>query len=324
MVEREELYRQLDRCVDVVELPGMRDRYRRGKVRDIYDLGDKKILIATDRQSAFDVNVGLIPLKGQVLNRISAWWFGKVEDVVAHHLIAVPDPNVSLVQDVEVFPVEVVVRGYITGSTDTSAWVNYEKGVREFCGNRLPEGLVKNQKFREPIVTPTTKAREGHDEKISPEEIVSTGLMRSEDWDWVSSTALALFERGTELAAEQGLILVDTKYEFGRNREGQRILADEVHTPDSSRYWVAETYEDRFSQGLEPDSVDKEFLRLWLKERGIADGNVPRLDDDIRVEVAQKYVSVYEKLTGEPFDVVQDDRPGADRIRNNLEPYLPE
>ena len=324
MIEKQRLFSLLDRCVDFVELEKMRDRYSRGKVRDIYDLGDRRILIATDRQSAFDVNVGLIPLKGQVLNRISAWWFGKVEDFVPHHLIALPDPNVSVVQNVEVFPVEVVIRGYITGSTDTSAWVNYEKGIRDFCGNRLQEGLVKNQKFEKPIVTPTTKAKEGHDEKISAEEIVSSGLMTSDDWDWVADTALALFERGTQVAAERGLILVDTKYEFGMTSEGERILADEVHTPDSSRYWMADSYEDRFSQGLEPESLDKEFLRLWLKERGIMAGNVPTLDDDIRVQVAQKYISVYEKLTGKPFEVAEDDRPVEERIRQNLAPYLPE
>jgi len=322
MIKRDILLRLLENCVDVVELPGMEKRYTRGKVRDIYDLGDKRILIATDRQSAFDVNVGLIPLKGQVLNRLSAWWFGQTEDVTRNHLVEVPDANVSVVENVEIFPVEVIVRAYITGSTETSAWVNYERGVRDFCGNRLSEGLVKNQRLPRPIVTPTTKAKHGHDEKTSAREIVDSGWMSKEEWDWLDATALALFDKGARLAAERGLILVDTKYEFGKNKRGERILADEVHTPDSSRYWIAESYEDRFNRGLEPESMDKEFLRLWLKERGITEKNVPALDKDVRVEVAEKYIAVYEKLTGEPFDVEPDNRPVADRIKDHVKPYL--
>lgn len=322
MISKERLMSQLDNCLLEAEYEQWKAFYSHGKVRDFYRMPGKRILITTDRQSAFDRILGAIPLKGQVLNHISCWWFEKTRDIVKNHLLEVPDPNVSVVREVRIFPVEIVVRGYITGTTDTSAWVNYEQGVREFCGVHLPEGLRKNQQFEAPIITPTTKAESGHDEKISPNEIIEGGLVPEETWHKIEQIALDLFERGTEVSARNGLILVDTKYEMGETEDGEIVVADEVHTPDSSRFWIKDTYKTRFARDQEPESLDKEFLRLWLKEKGISETYLPDLDDEIRVEVAQRYIDLFERVTGETFTVENLDTPVKERIEGNIAKYF--
>ena len=293
-----------------------------GKVRDAYMYKNKRIIIVTDRQSAFDESVGAVPLKGQVLNQISSWWFNKTADIVPNHIIDIPDPNVMLVKNAKMFPVEVVVRGYITGSTDTSAWVNYKNGVRDFCGNNLPEGLKKNQKFDSPIITPTTKPETGPDMPISAEEIIAQGLVEKEKWEKICDYAMKLYNRGVELAAKRGLIFVDTKYEFGEDEEGNIIVCDEVNTPDSSRYWVKDTYDERFSQGQEPQSLDKEFLRLYLKEHGYSKENIQDIPAEIFESLSEKYIELYEKVSGEQFARPDMSEDVMKRIEGNLLDYF--
>ena len=303
-------------------LPEPFKKIHTGKVRDTYLYNNQRIIVVTDRQSAFDINVGAVPFKGQVLNQISQWWFDKTSDIVPNHVIKIPDPNVMLVKDAKMFPVEVVVRGYITGTTDTSAWVNYEKGVRNFCGNILPEGLKKNQKFKAPIITPTTKPEVDHDEPISEKEIIEQGLVPENKWRIISEYALALFQRGVELAKKRGLIFVDTKYEFGEDAEGNIIVCDEVNTPDSSRYWIEDSYEKLMAEGQEPESLDKEFLRLYLKKNGFNENNVKDIPQEIFAELGAKYIELYEKVTGEKFIKIQDDLDIQERITKNLQDFI--
>jgi len=319
MITAENIAPFLQTALQETTLMGLGTRYV-GKVRDVYTQGDRTILIATDRQSAFDISWCTVPLKGQALNQISAWWFEKVADIMPTHLIEVPDENVSVVKKLSMLKVEIVVRAYLAGSTGTSAWVNYSKGVRDFCGNKLPEGMVKNQPFASgPILTPTTKGE--HDELIDPASIVARGLATQAQWDEIAAKALALFKRGQEVASQFGLILVDTKYEMGYDQEGRLTIADEVHTPDSSRYWIADSYEARLSKGQEPESLDKEFFRLWLREQGFEyGGSRPEITDDVRMMLAIKYIELYERLTGKPFVLPQ----GSDvvgRIERNLARY---
>lgn len=290
-----------------------------GKVRDVYSQKDRSILIATDRQSAFDISWCSIPLKGQALNQISAWWFGQIQDIMPTHVIAVPDENAAVVKKLDMLKVEIVVRAYLTGSTGTSAWVNYNNGVRNFCGNTLPDGMKKNQKFATTIITPTTKGET--DELIDPAGIIKRGLATKAQWDEIHDKALALFKRGQELALTRGLILVDTKYEMGLDRDGTITIADEVHTPDSSRYWVAGSYDRRMAEGKEPESLDKEFFRLWLKEQGFDYGKPkPEITDDVRLMLALKYIQLHDKITGVPFRVPESpDVKG--RIERNLQEY---
>lgn len=321
LASREQLRSQLQDCLLDARFERWSDVYEKGKVRDMYRLPGKRVLITTDRQSAFDHVLGTIPLKGQVLNRIAQYWFEQTVDIVPNHVIAVPHANVTIGEELDMFPVEIVVRGYLTGSTDTSAWTHYSRGVRDFCGNRLPEGMVKNQPFESPIITPTTKSRE-HDESISKRQIVERGLVEAATWEQIEEIAFAVFARGQQLAAEQGLILVDTKYEMGRNAKGQIAIADEIHTPDSSRYWIQATYQERHARGDEPESLDKEFLRLWLRERGISDDNIPTLDDDIRVQVAERYVDLFERVTGTTFEPDLGEAPLMERIEQAIEPYF--
>jgi len=321
MIGREQIRAQLDNCLMEARFKRWQDHYHKGKVRDMYLLPGKRILITTDRQSAFDHVLGAIPLKGQVLNRIAHYWFEQTQDIVPNQVIAVPDPNVTVAQELDMLPVEIVVRRYLTGSTDTSVWTHYNNGVRNFCGVALPAGMVKNQPFEGPIITPTTKSDE-HDAAISPQQIVERGLVEQDRWEQVEQIALSLFARGTELAAKQGLILVDTKYEMGLNSEGQITIADEIHTPDSSRYWLASSYEERHARGEEPESLDKEFLRLWLRERNISDDNIPELDDDIRIQVAERYIDLFERVTGTAFEPEFSDAPVEDRIQKNIEDYF--
>lgn len=301
MVSAEILRANLQNCLTETHLEKFGTKIQ-GKVRDSYKLKNgKRMLVVTDRQSAFDYILDPVPFKGQVLNKITAYWFSQTKDLAPNHLLSVPDPNVTIAKECQVFPVEFIVRGYITGVTGTSAWYNYEKGERTFCGNVLPEGLKKNQKFAKPIITPTTKSDE-HDEKISLKEIVDKGLMTAAQVDQVSAIILALFQRGTELAAKQNLILVDTKYELGIDADGKITVVDEVHTPDSSRYWKMATYAERFERGEEPENLDKEFLRIWMRAQGFDYGKEPpRIPDQVRVAFAEKYIELYEAITGQEF-----------------------
>ena len=292
---------------------------RKGKVRDVYDQGDKLVLIATDRYSAFDRNLTLIPLKGQALTAITAFWFDKTKQIVPNHVIGIPDPNVIIAKKCEVIPIEVVVRGYITGVTSTALWTKYQEGERDFGSFILPEGLKKNQKLERPVLTPTTKS-DVHDRPITVKEIIEEGLVESKRWQQVEDVAFRLFEFGQKLALGKGLILVDTKYEFGIAPDGTLTLIDEIHTPDSSRYWQAGSYEERFEQGLEPEYFDKEFLRLWFKEHcdPYKDKILPEAPKDKIAELAHRYVQICEQLTGEEFRIDFELNP-EERIRKNLE-----
>ncbi|KAG8385086.1 hypothetical protein BUALT_Bualt03G0004900 [Buddleja alternifolia] len=291
----------------------------RGKVRDIYDGGDYLVLVTTDRQSAFDRVLASIPFKGQVLNETSLWWFSKTQHIIPNAVVSSPDKNVTIAKKCSVFPVEFVVRGYVTGSTDTSLWTVYQKGVRNYCGNALPDDLVKNQKLSGNILTPTTKAAD-HDVPITPEEIVKRGLMTQADYDEASKAALSLFEYGQRIALEHGLILVDTKYEFGKGSDGKVLLIDEVHTPDSSRYWIAHSYEERFQNGLEPENIDKEFLRLWFKDHcnPYEDEVLPDAPEELVSELAWRYILLYETITKSKFEIPKTQESIHDRISQNI------
>ena len=294
-----------------------------GKVRDQYDLGDKVALITTDRQSAFDRVLASIPFKGQVLNLTSAWWFDQTKDIIPNQVIDVPDPNVTLAKKCDVFLIEFVVRGYITGSTSTSLWTVYNNGDRTYCGNDLPEGLVKNQKLDANMLTPTTK-EEHHDRPIAPDEIVSEGWMTQEDWDYCSNKALELFAFGQKKAAENDMILVDTKYEMGRDAEGAIRLIDEIHTPDSSRFWIAKTYAERMAAGQEPQNIDKEFLRLWFVDNcdPYNDETLPEAPEELVTELSSRYIYLYETITGGVFPFPDTGKPVSERINENLKELL--
>ncbi|CAG0929931.1 partial phosphoribosylaminoimidazole-succinocarboxamide synthase, partial [Planctomycetaceae bacterium] len=290
-----------------------------GKVRDWYPLSDqRRLLITTDRLSAFDRILARVPFKGQVLNQLSAWWFDQTRDVIANHKIDVPDPNALIATEVEPFAVEVIVRGYITGVTSTALWYRYSIGERDIYGYRFPDGLRKNDRLPEPIITPTTKGGPtGHDERLTCEEVVEHGLLDRATWDQVQAAALAIFKRGQAIAQQAGLILVDTKYEFGRAPDGQVMLIDEVHTPDSSRFWKATSYEEGFAKGEEPENFDKEFVRLAYAEQGYrGDGPIPAMPDDLWIAASQRYITIYEMLTGQTF--VPGAYPIEPRLMENL------
>ncbi len=281
-------------------LPGKQS----GKVRDWYPLSDhRRLLVTTDRLSAFDRILARVPFKGQVLNQLSAWWFDQTRDVIANHKLDMPDPNALIATEVEPFAVEVIVRGYITGVTSTALWYRYSIGERDIYGYRFPDGLRKNDRLPEPIITPTTKGGPtGHDERLTCDEVVEHGLLDRVTWDQVQAAALAIFKRGQAIAQQAGLILVDTKYEFGRAPDGQVMLIDEVHTPDSSRFWKAASYVERFAKGEEPENFDKEFVRLAYAEQGYrGDGPIPAMPDDLWVAASQRYIMIYEMLTGQAF-----------------------
>jgi phosphoribosylaminoimidazole-succinocarboxamide synthase len=314
----------LHRVLDDAAIPELPNHYR-GKVRENYDLPDgRRIIIATDRLSAFDRNIAAIPFKGQVLTQTARFWFDRTGDLCPNHVIAYPDPNVLVCRRLDILPVEIVVRDYLAGTTATSIGSMYKAGRREMYGIRFPDGLRPNQKLPEPVITPTTKARDGeHDEPVSADEIRSRGVLSSRQWETVSTAALALFARGQEMAQRRGLILVDTKYEFGVDGDGRIILADEVHTPDSSRYWFAATYAERFAAGEPPDSFDKDFLRRWVGARCDPYRDpIPPIPPDVIAETARVYIDAYETITGESFVRVQPDIPVLDRIRANLQAYF--
>ncbi|HEY4525582.1 MAG TPA: phosphoribosylaminoimidazolesuccinocarboxamide synthase [Candidatus Paceibacterota bacterium] len=292
-----------------------------GKVRDVYIQPERIILVSTDRHSSFDRIIAHVPFKGQVLTQSSTYWFEQTKDIVPNHVLDMPDPNVVVAKKCKVIPIEMVVRGYITGSTNTSLWTNYQNGQRDFGSFVLPEGMKKNQKLQEAVLTPTTKSDE-HDRPVTPKEIVSEGIMAQDLWDRVSIAALALFKRGQELSAQQGLILVDTKYEFGLDDKGELTLIDEIHTPDSSRYWKMGSYEERFGKGEEPEYFDKEFLRLWFKEHcdPYKDAVLPEAPAEMVAELASRYIQIYEQLTGKQFETDLS-RPIGERIEANLAKY---
>ena len=296
---------------------------RTGKVRDQYEFDDKIILITTDRQSAFDRVLASIPFKGQVLNLTSAWWFEQTKHIIKNQVIDIPDPNITIAKKCKVFPIEFVVRGYITGSTSTSLWTVYKNGDREYCGNKLEEGLVKNQKLEQNMLTPTTK-EEDHDRPISPEEIVKEGWMTQKDWDFCSKKALELFSFGQKKAAENGMILVDTKYEMGKDDEGNIVLIDEIHTPDSSRYWIEKTYQERIERAEEPQNIDKEFLWLWFVDNcdPYNDPTLPEAPDDLVIELSSRYIYLYETITGGIFPFPDARTSIKERIKINLKDLI--
>ncbi|SJM19076.1 phosphoribosylaminoimidazolesuccinocarboxamide synthase [Porphyromonas gingivalis] len=301
-------------------LPGQKAVYH-GKVRDVYTLeNDLLVMIATDRISAFDVVLPAgIPYKGQVLNQIAAHYLDATRDIVPNWKIATPDPMVTIGHRCEPFKVEMVIRGYITGS----AWRAYAAGERVLCGLPLPEGMRENQRFEHPIITPTTKADEGHDENISRQEIIAQGLVSKEDYEQIERYTYALFERGTQMAAEKGLILVDTKYEFGK-KDGKIYLIDEIHTPDSSRYFYAEGYQERFERGEAQKQLSKEFVRQWLIENGFQGKpgqQIPEMTEAYCDRVSERYIELYERVVGKPFEKA-DLSNLAERIEKNITEYL--
>jgi phosphoribosylaminoimidazole-succinocarboxamide synthase len=324
------LHAALPSCLAGVDLIGLGPRTR-GKVRDAWRLppvGEAddepglRLLVATDRVSAFDRNLGLIPYRGQVLTQLAAWWFEQLADIVPHHLVDVPDPNVSVVRDAEPLPVEIIVRGHITGVTSTSLWTLYQAGVERPYGLQLPAGLRKNDPLPQPVLTPTTKGEAGaHDERLTSAEVVSRGLVEPRLWQHVEEVALQLFDRGRRLAREAGLVLVDTKYEMGLI-DGELALIDEVHTPDSSRYWRLEGLEQAIDAAERPEHVDKEFLRYWFADqgyRGQDDAPPPVMPDALRVAVAGRYIEVFERLTQRPFEPAP--LPAAPRVQAAIDAW---
>ncbi len=322
MISEQDIIAQVPHCLAGTDLTTLGSRYE-GKVRDNYTKDGKRFIVVTDRLSAFDKVICLIPFKGQVLNQMAKFWFEKTADIIGNHVIDFPDPNVVIAKECKPLPIEMVVRGYITGVTTTSAWYSYEKGVRNFCGNVLPEGLKKNQKFDQPILTPSTKALHGdHDESVSREVILERTDLTAEQYDKIADSALKLYQRGVEIAAKQGIILVDTKYEFGMTPEGEIVLIDEIHTPDSSRFWFADEYEERFEKGEEQKKIDKEYLREWLaKERGfMGEGDVPEIPVEIKAETARRYIEAYELITGQKFSAQVG--PVLERVEKNLASFM--
>ncbi len=301
MLTRETIAEQLKHTLASFEMREMGTRIE-GKVRDCYVLKDRRAIIATDRLSAFDVVLTTIPFKGQLLTQMAAYWFAQTKHIVANHVLKQPHPNVMITREVEILPIEVVVRGYLAGS----AWRDYQAG-KAVSGITLPKGMKKSQRLENPIITPSTKAERGvHDEPISSEEIIRQRIVAESLWEEICDKALKLFQFGTEKAAERGLILVDTKYEFGveNNEAGQAqlILADEIHTQDSSRFWMQDTYQSRFDAGEDPIMLDKEFVRRWLIEQGyMGEGTPPAFSDDFRIDTAMRYIQAYEKITGCEF-----------------------
>ncbi len=314
------------RVLSEAHIPELPNHYR-GKVRDNYDLPDgRRIIIATDRLSAFDRILTCIPDKGHVLTQTARYWFENTSDICPNHALAYPDPNVVIGQRLDILPVEIVVRGYLAGTTGTSLLTLYKQGHRSVYGLNLPEGLKDNEALPAPVITPTSKAFDGgHDEPLTPHDIIDGNLLSQTQWEQVRDYALALFARGQELAAKRGLILVDTKYEFGVDREGTIILADEIHTPDSSRYWMADTYQERFERGERAVSFDKDFVRAWVTERcDPYKDEIPAIPPSLIEATADVYRSAFEKITGSSF---KPDLTGAtvlDRVRTNLAPYFME
>jgi phosphoribosylaminoimidazole-succinocarboxamide synthase len=311
-------------ALDMVDLPGLPNHYR-GKVRDNYDLPDgRRVIVASDRLSAFDRNLCAVPYKGQVLTETARYWFDATADICPNHVVAYPDPNVLIGRRLEMLPVELVVRGYLAGTTSTSILTLYNKGERAMYGVTLPDGLRANQRLPAPILTPTSKAADGdHDAPLSPAQILEQGLLTADQWDRLSAYALALFARGQALAAERGLILADTKYEFGLDSDGAIVLADEIHTPDSSRFWKAATYDAKFEAGERPDSFDKDFVRAWVAQRcDPYNDPIPEIPADLIRQTSDVYIEAFETITGQTFQRPDAGEPVMARVKRNMDSYL--
>jgi phosphoribosylaminoimidazole-succinocarboxamide synthase len=324
MVDTATLASRMDDVISDIEIAELPSPHR-GKVRNSYDLPDgRRIIVATDRLSAFDRILAAIPFKGQVLTQTARFWFDATHHLCPNHIIAYPDPNVTVCRRLRILPVEIVVRDYLAGTTATSIWSMYRAGRREVYGIRLPEGMRENEKLPSTIVTPTTKADQGgHDEPLRRRDIVARGLLTAAQWDEVEQLALTLFAAGSRIAAQHGLILADTKYEFGFDNQGRIILADEVHTPDSSRFWFAPSYPQRFEAGQRPESFDKDVIRAWVAERcDPYRDEIPELPRDIVLHTAQVYIRAFETITGKPFVLPDAGVPAVERIRTNVASYL--
>jgi phosphoribosylaminoimidazole-succinocarboxamide synthase len=309
MIDTATLHAALGRTLESTSFDVLGHKYE-GKVRDNYTTADgRRYIVVTDRISAFDRVLGTLPLKGQILNQLAAFWFERTKHVAPNHVISIPDPNVLEARECTPLPVEMVMRSYVTGVTSTSIWTHYQKGARVFCGHRLPDGLRKNERLPAPILTPSTKAEKGdHDVSASREEILAMGRISAKDFDAAAEMASALFAHGQKWCAERGLILVDTKYEFGKDKDGNIVVIDEIHTPDSSRFWFSSTYDERFASGQDPESFDKEYVRRYLAGIGFkGDGPIPPIPDDVRVEATRRYLEAFEKITGRPFEANLED-----------------
>lgn len=318
MVTSRTILAALPKVFKTIDIPRLGKKHQ-GKIRDFYILPDKRIIITTDRQSGFDVNLGYIPYKGAVLNSLAAFWFAKTKHIVPNHVLTVPDPNVTIAKNCEAIPIEMIVRGYITGVTITSIWGSYKKGERIIYGLKFPDGLQKNQKLPRPVITPTTHGggKGGHDERLTRETILQSRIVSKKLYSQMEEAALALFDYGSKLCERQGLILVDTKYEFGLYN-GELTLIDEVHTPDSSRFWIAKTYKERYKKGEEPENFDKEFIRLWYVQRvDPYKQTPPPMSKALIIQAAKRYIGVYEKITGKKFKAYT--YPIEERIRHNLQ-----
>lgn len=305
MISNKKILDSIPLALKTVNIPKLGKKYS-GKVRDYFLLDEKRILITTDRLSAFDRILGCFPYKGQALNQLSEFWFNKTSNIIQNHMISVPDPNVMIVKNCTLIPIEMVVRGYITGVTNTSIWGSYEAGERVIYGIKFPDGLRKNQKLANPVITPTTKAEAGHDERLTEKEICQRRIVTPKIWNQMKTAALALFERGQKVCEKGGIMLVDTKYEFGL-LDGKLILIDEIHTPDSSRFWLKGTHRN----------FDKEFLRIWYAKRDYkGDGEPPKMPAEFMAQVSKRYITIYEKITGKKFEVFN--YPIDKRIKDNL------
>lgn len=319
MIDKKTIIKNIPHATKTISFSGL-GKKESGKVRDWFVKDHLRVLVATDRISAFDRVVGLVPFRGAVLTKLSEFWFGKTRDIIQNHMIGTIDPNVMLVTQCQALPIEVVVRGYITGVTSTSLWKMYSEGQRVIYGIKFPQGLVKNQKLKKPVITPTTRATGpgGHDEPITRAQIIAKKIIPEKIWKKIEKVALKLFERGSQICEKNGFILADTKYEFGLDRQGNVILIDEIHTPDSSRLWVKKTYRERFKKGEEMENYDKELMRIWFKEQGYTgNGRIPSMPPDLIAEIARRYMEVYERITGEKF-LIDLSTPPVKRIAESL------
>jgi phosphoribosylaminoimidazole-succinocarboxamide synthase len=317
-IDKETLQRGLALTLDGSHFDWLGSRYE-GKVRDNYVTADgRRVIVVSDRISAFDRVIGTLPFKGQVLNQLATYWFAQTAQLVPNHVLSVPDPSAMECVECTPLPVEMVVRAYLTGVSSTSILTAYQRGEREFCGHQLPEGLEPHRPLPEPILTPTTKAKHGaHDENVSREQIIESGVIDEADFDRAAGHAMTLFAYGQKLCAERGLILVDTKYEFGKRPDGTIVVIDEIHTPDSSRFWFRSSYDERMARGDVPESFDKEYVRRWLVEQGFrGDGAIPRIPDEVRLEAARRYIGACEAVQGKPFEPNLE-APGP-RLETNL------
>jgi phosphoribosylaminoimidazole-succinocarboxamide synthase len=325
-VEELDALKQLPFVLDRTDLSKWLGPKHEGKVRDSYVTNGTRFIVATDRISVFDFNVGHVPFKGQVLTQMAQFWFENTKDIISNHILSIPDPNVTVSKQCRALPVEMVVRGYITGVTTTAMWYQYSRGVRTFCGHELPDGLKKNQRLPTPLITPSTKeTRKGvHDRSVSAEALIKEVSLDADLYQKIETAALALFQRGTEISARAGYILVDTKYEFGLDEDDNLVLIDEIHTPDSSRFWAADTYEERLSDGQDMDYYDKEHVRLWLAARGLdkfgQEAERSNIPNTLFAETSLRFVKVYEEITGRKFEYAIGD-PSA-RIEQSLHQYL--